>query len=217
LDVAARYLPATPGMDIGGDFYDLIRLSDTLAGAVIGDVQGHDVTAAALMGQVRTAIRAYATAGADPGEVLTRTNRLLAELAPDRFTSCLYVSFDLLRRTASLASAGHLPPVLGLPEGPAEIIDTPAGLLLGIDPDAEYGTTDLNMPPGAVMALYTDGLVERPGDDLGDSIAALAARFTPTPGQPLPALADSLIEHTTNEQRSDDIALLLLRTTPAPS
>ncbi|MGN9784904.1 SpoIIE family protein phosphatase, partial [Nonomuraea sp. ZG12] len=214
LDVAARYVPATPGMDIGGDFYDLIRLSDTLAGAVIGDVQGHDVTAAALMGQVRTAIRAHATAGADPGEVLTRTNRLLTELATDRFTSCLYVSFDLRRRTASLASAGHLPPVLSRSGGPAEIIETPAGLLLGIDPDAEYGTTDLNMPPGAVMALYTDGLVERPGLDLGDAIAALATRFTPTPGQPLPALAESLIEQATNEQRTDDIALLLLRTTP---
>ncbi|MGN9788207.1 PP2C family protein-serine/threonine phosphatase, partial [Nonomuraea sp. ZG12] len=217
LGVAARYLPAAPGMDIGGDFYDLIRLSDTLAGAVIGDVQGHDMTAAALMGQVRTAIRAHATAGADPAEVLAHTNRLLTELSPDRFTSCLYLSFDLRLRTASLASAGHLPPVLGQPGGPAEIIETPPGLLLGIDPDAEYDTTVLSVPPGAVMALYTDGLVERPGDDLGDSIAALAARFTPTPGQPLPALADSLIEQTTNEQRPDDIALLLLRTTPTPS
>ncbi|MEU8359970.1 GAF domain-containing SpoIIE family protein phosphatase [Nonomuraea sp. NPDC048882] len=216
LDVAARYLPATPGMGIGGDFYDLIRLGDTLAGAVIGDVQGHDMTASALMGQVRTAIRAHATAGADPGQVLTHTNRLLTELAPDRFTSCLYVSFDLRRRTACLASAGHLPPVLGLPAGPAEIIDTPDGLLLGIDPDAEYGTTDVNIPPGAVMVLYTDGLVEKPGLDLGDSIAALAARFTPVPGQSLPALANALIEHTTNQQRTDDIALLLLRTTPPP-
>ena len=89
LDVAARYVPATPGMDIGGDFYDLIRLSDTKVAAVIGDVQGHDVTAAALMGQVRTAIQAHATTGAGPGEVLARTNRLLTALATDRFTSCL--------------------------------------------------------------------------------------------------------------------------------
>ncbi|MCG5217343.1 GAF domain-containing SpoIIE family protein phosphatase [Streptosporangium sp. KLBMP 9127] len=217
LDVAARYLPATPGIELGGDFYDLIRLSDTEAAAVIGDVEGHDMATAALMGQVRTAIRAHATAGADPGEVLTHTNRLLTELAPDRFTSCLYVSFDLRRRTANLASAGHLPPVLGLPSGPAEIIDTPSGLLLGIDSDAEYVATDLNVPPGAVMALYTDGLIEKPGLDLGDAIAALAARFTPAPSQPLHRLAASLIGPATNQQRTDDTALLLLRSTPAPA
>ncbi|WP_113702518.1 SpoIIE family protein phosphatase, partial [Nonomuraea lactucae] len=110
LEVAARYLPATRGMDIGGDFYDLIRLDDTTAAAVIGDVQGHDMTAAALMGQVRTAIHAYATAGASPGEVLAHTNRLLIDLAPELFTSCLYVNLDLRRRRATLASAGHLPP-----------------------------------------------------------------------------------------------------------
>ncbi|WP_336215247.1 SpoIIE family protein phosphatase [Nonomuraea sp. LPB2021202275-12-8] len=216
LEVAARYVPATPGMDIGGDFYDLIRLSDTEAAAVIGDVQGHDMTAAALMGQVRTAIRAHATAGADPGEVLAHTNRLLTELAPDRFTSCLYVSFDLRRRAAGLASAGHPPPVLGLLGAPTEVIDTSPGLLLGIDPDTEYVTTDLNVPPGAVMVLYTDGLIEQPGHDLGESIADLAARFTPTPTQSLHDLADSLIGPTTNAQRTDDTAVLLLRNTATP-
>ncbi|MFC7589349.1 PP2C family protein-serine/threonine phosphatase [Nonomuraea antimicrobica] len=212
--MAARYVPATPGMDIGGDFYDLIRLSDSTAGAVIGDVQGHDMTAAALMGQVRTAIRAHATAGADPGEVLAHTNRLLTELATDRFTSCLYVSFDLLRRTVSLSSAGHLPPVLGLPNAPAEVIDVTSGLLLGIDSDAEYVTTDLNVPLGAVMALYTDGLVERPGVDLGEAITALAGRFAPVPGESLSDLAESLIRPTADRHRSDDLALLLLRTGP---
>ncbi|MBT2233492.1 SpoIIE family protein phosphatase [Nonomuraea sp. NEAU-A123] len=216
LDVAARYVAATPGMDIGGDFYDLIRLSDSMAAAVIGDVQGHDMTAAALMGQVRTAIRAHATAGAAPGEVLAHTNRLLTELATDRFTSCLYISFDPRRRTANLASAGHPPPVLGLLGAPAEVIDTSPGLLLGIDPDAEYVTTDVNMPPGAVMVLYTDGLIEQPGRDLGESIAELAARFTPAPGQALHDMAELLLGPITNEQRSDDIALLLLRNAPAP-
>ncbi|WP_246090425.1 GAF domain-containing SpoIIE family protein phosphatase, partial [Nonomuraea deserti] len=112
LEVAARYLPATPGMDIGGDFYDLIRLSDTEVAAVIGDVQGHDTTAAALMGQVRTAIHTHATAGAACGDVLTYTNRLMTELAPARFTSCLYLTLDLERHTACVASAGHPPPLL---------------------------------------------------------------------------------------------------------
>ncbi|MBF8187193.1 SpoIIE family protein phosphatase [Nonomuraea sp. K274] len=211
LDLAARYLPATPGMDIGGDFYDLIRLDDTKAAAVIGDVQGHDVTAAALMGQVRTAIRAHATAGASPGEVLTHTNRLLAELAPDRFTSCVYISLDLRTRAGRMASAGHLPPLLGRPGAATQVIDTSPGLLLGIDPDAEYATSDLALPPGSVLTLYTDGLVEVPGLDLGEAIARLAGRFAPAPGQNLHELADSLIEPAALEQRSDDIAVLLLR------
>ncbi|QYC42317.1 Phosphoserine phosphatase RsbU [Nonomuraea coxensis DSM 45129] len=212
LEVAARYVPLTPGMDIGGDFYDLIRLDDCLAAAVIGDVQGHDMTAAALMGQARTAIRAHAAAGASPGEVLSRTNQLLTAQTPDRFTSCLYVAFDLRRRVALLASAGHLPPVLGLLGAPAEVIDPSSGLLLGIDPDAEYVTTTVNVPPGATLALYTDGLVEKPGGDLSDGIAALAARFTPAPGRPLDDLADDLIAAAGEEdRRTDDSALLLLR------
>ncbi|MEU4512567.1 SpoIIE family protein phosphatase [Nonomuraea wenchangensis] len=215
LDLAARYVPATPGMDIGGDFYDLIRLSDTQAAAVIGDVQGHDVTAAALMGQVRTAVRAHATAGAFPGEVLTHTNRLLIELAPDRFTSCLYVSLDLERHTACLASAGHLPPLLARPGEPTRVLDSAAGLLLGIDPEAEYATLDLDLPPGSVLILYTDGLIEQPGLDLDDAIRDLAARFNPTEDGPLADLADSLIEPAALEQHADDIAVLLLR--PAPT
>ncbi|MEU8403544.1 GAF domain-containing SpoIIE family protein phosphatase [Nonomuraea sp. NPDC048892] len=211
LDVAAKYLPATPGMDIGGDFYDLIRLSDTKAAAVIGDVQGHDVTAAALMGQVRTAIQAHATTGAGPGEVLARTNRLLTALATDRFTSCLYVDIDLDRHTASLSSAGHLPPVLGRPGAPGQVIETAPGLLLGIDPDVEYVTAEVELPPDSIMILYTDGLVEEPGLDLGDCIAALAAGFTPPPHRPLHTLADSLIGQAGIERRTDDIALLLVR------
>ncbi|MFE6594680.1 SpoIIE family protein phosphatase [Streptomyces sp. NPDC057781] len=111
LDVAARYLPAAHGMDIGGDFYDLIRLSDTTA-AVIGDVQGHNINAAALMGQVRTAV--HATAGAHPEEVLERTNRVLTDLETDLFVSCLYIHIhiDLAGRRLHLASAGHPPPLL---------------------------------------------------------------------------------------------------------
>ncbi|NUO98311.1 MAG: SpoIIE family protein phosphatase [Nonomuraea sp.] len=214
LEVAARYLPATPGMDIGGDFYDFIRLDDTVAAAVIGDVQGHDVTAAALMGQVRTAIHAHATAGANPGEVLAHTNRLLVELSPDRFTSCLYISIDLYAQIACVASAGHLPALLRRPGEPAQVLDAAEGLLLGIDPDAEYGTVDLMMPPGSVLALYTDGLIEAPGLDIGHAIAGLAAGFDPSPEQPLHDLADAMIGPAAAvEQRADDIAMLLLRTT----
>jgi serine phosphatase RsbU (regulator of sigma subunit) len=109
LCVTARYLPATRGMDIGGDSHDLIRLGDTAAAAVIGDVQGHNA-AAALMGQVRTGIYAHATLGTPPDQVLARTNRLLTDLAPELFTSCLYAHFDFTRRRVCLAGSGHRHP-----------------------------------------------------------------------------------------------------------
>ncbi|WP_327102644.1 SpoIIE family protein phosphatase [Nonomuraea glycinis] len=213
LDVAARYLPATRGMDIGGDFYDLIDLGDHMAAAVIGDVQGHDTTAAALMGQVRSAIHAYARAGSSPGDVLRHTNRLLTELSPNRFTSCLYVSLDLSRGLACMASAGHLPPLLHSPGAPVGVLESPPGLLLGIDADAEYPTTEFELPPGAVLALYTDGLIESPGIDLGDAILGLAAELSRLADQPLQSVAETLIAPSAAvHHRTDDIAMLLLRT-----
>ncbi|MFD3452263.1 SpoIIE family protein phosphatase [Streptomyces sp. NPDC058691] len=216
LEVAARYLPATSGMDIGGDFYDLIRLGDSCAAAVIGDVQGHNVNAAALMGQVRTAVHAHATAGASPDQVLARTNRLLDELDTGLFTSCLYVHLALDEGVARLATAGHLPPLLRHPGGRTEVLATPPGLLLGIDPLAEYPTTEVALPPEAVLALYTDGLVESPGTDLDVAIAGLAhALATAGPG-PLDELAEALVDYDgASAHRVDDTALLLLRRVPA--
>ncbi|MGP3929250.1 SpoIIE family protein phosphatase [Nonomuraea sp. KM88] len=211
LDVAARYVPATRGVEIGGDFYDLIRLGDTKAAAIIGDVQGHNVTAAALMGQVRTAIHAYAAGGASPGNVLKLTNRLLMDLDPDLFTSCLLIYFDLRLRTLWAASAGHPPPLLRPPGQPAEVIDVPAGILLGVQADAEYPTVQVPFPPGAVLALYTDGLVETPGVDLGQAIGELAEHFGRAAGEPVHELSDTLLNHAPHtSQRVDDIALLLV-------
>ncbi|MEU1392194.1 MULTISPECIES: SpoIIE family protein phosphatase [unclassified Nonomuraea] len=208
LEVAARYVPATRGVGIGGDFYDLIRLNETTAAAVIGDVQGHNMTAAALMGQVRTAIHAHAAVGASPGDVLQHTNRLLMDLDTDLFTSCLLIYFDLRLRTLRAANAGHPLPLLRPPNMPAEIIDIPAGLLLGIDADAEYATVEVPFPPGAVLALYTDGLVEAPGVDLDEAIGTLAAYLTSAPREQLQQVAGTLLDHAPH---TDDIALLLLR------
>ncbi|MFF5336470.1 SpoIIE family protein phosphatase [Streptomyces sp. NPDC013181] len=209
LDVAARYLPATRGMGIGGDFYDVIPLDATTAAATIGDVQGHNVTAAALMGQVRTAV--HASAGAPPAEVLARTNRLLADLDPGLFTSCLYVHLDLAGHRALLATAGHPPPLLRHPGGDTEVLRLPPGLLLGIDRDARYPTTEIPLPPGAALALYTDGLVEVPGTDPDDSTAALAREFTRAGDRPMEAVADDLVRYARSAtQGSDDIALLLI-------
>ncbi len=212
LDVAARYLPAAYGLEIGGDFYDLIRIDDTTVAAAIGDVQGHNVNAAALMGQVRTAV--HAGAGAPPEEVLARTNRLVTDLEPGLFTSCLYAHIDLAGHTVRLASAGHPPPLLRHPGGATEMLDLPTGLLLGIEPGASYTAVEIPFSPGTLLALYTDGLVEAPGRDIEDAIGAVAGLIGDAPEHhPLGDLADELIEHAHRDgPRPDDIALLLLRT-----
>ncbi|MFE9723965.1 SpoIIE family protein phosphatase [Streptomyces sp. NPDC005794] len=210
LDVAARYLPATRGMGIGGDFYDLIRLDDTTAAATIGDVQGHNVNAAALMGQVRTAV--HASAGAPPDEVLSRTNRLLTDLDPGLFTSCLYIHLDLARHSACLATAGHPAPLLRHPDGQTEVLGLPPGLLLGIDPASRYPTAEVPLPPGAALALYTDGLVEAPGVDFDDATADLAAHFALAQDRSMDSVADTLVRYAKEATPgTDDIALLLIK------
>ncbi|GGX02109.1 hypothetical protein GCM10010297_24790 [Streptomyces malachitofuscus] len=208
LRVAARYLPAAQGLGIGGDFYDLIRLDERIAGAAIGDVQGHNVDAAALMGQVRTAVHAHATVGSSPDRVLAGTNRLLNDLEPDLFTSCVYVHLDLAGRRARLATAGHPPPLMRHPDGRTEPVLVPPGLLLGIEPDSLYATREFPLPPGCVLVLYTDGLVEAPGVDLDDAIAALAGLLEHEDPADLDAMADALIRHAPTP--GDDIALLLI-------
>ncbi|GAA2925266.1 SpoIIE family protein phosphatase [Kitasatospora cinereorecta] len=209
LDVAARYLPATRGMGIGGDFYDLIRLDDSTAAVTIGDVQGHNVNAAALMGQVRTAV--HASAGAPPDEVLGRTNRLLTDLDPGLFTSCLYVHLDLAGHRAVLATAGHPPPLVRQPDGQTEVLGLPPGLLLGIDPSSRYPTAEIPLPPGAALALYTDGLVEAPGVDFDDAAAELAEHFALALDQTMDEVADTLVRYAKRSTPgTDDIALLLV-------
>ncbi|MGI5413919.1 SpoIIE family protein phosphatase [Streptomyces chartreusis] len=215
LDTAARYKPAGHGMDIGGDFYDLIRPTPTTAVAVIGDVQGHNTAAAALMGQVRTAVHAHATAGAPPSDILARTNRLLTDLSPALFASCLIAHLDLSRHHAQLATAGHPPALLRHPDGRTSTLTMPPGLLLGIDADADYTTHAIPLPPGTVLALYTDGLVETPGTDIDDATAALADHLAAMRPDNLDAVADALIWHAERSApRHDDIALLLIRPRP---
>ncbi|MEV6206192.1 SpoIIE family protein phosphatase [Kitasatospora sp. NPDC051914] len=209
--VASRYLPATRGLDVGGDFYDFIRLDDRTAAAVIGDVQGHNTTAAALMGQVRTAVHAHATAGAAPDQVLTRTNRLLADLDPDLLVSCLYAQLDLTRRQATIASAGHPPPLLRRPTGRGHVLTVEAGPLLGVDTTAAYPLTTLPLPDRTLLALYTDGLVEVPGTDASRNAAELAGLLTHSRAATPDRLIDQLVHHTWPTGRhTDDIALLVL-------
>lgn len=211
LKSAARYLPATRGMDIGGDFYDLIHLDRDHVAAVIGDVQGHNVNAAALMGQLRMAIQAQATSDVTPGEVMGRANRLLTGLNSDLFASCLYCEIDLRTGVACAAVAGHPPPFIARPGHGAEVLDVPPGILLGVEPDATYESAEFQVEPGAQLAFYTDGLVERPGIDLRMAIDDLARQFDELRPLPLDTIADTLIRRAQSDgQGGDDIALLLL-------
>jgi len=179
---------------------------------VIGDVQGHNVTAAGLMGQLRTAVRAYTTVGQEPGEVMRGTNRLLLDLGADLFASCLYLRLDPARGRAVMARAGHPPPLLRRPDGRVRVLDLAGGPLLGIDAGASYPTTEVALAPGSVLALYTDGLVETPGVDIEEGVAAVAARLAEHGGRGLEEVADALVgRYAAAEDRLDDVALLLLR------
>nr|WP_243766335.1 SpoIIE family protein phosphatase [Streptomyces sp. GC420] len=211
-EVAARYLAGTQGMEIGGDFYDLVPLRGQEAVALVGDVQGHNVQAAGLMGQVRTAVRAYTAVGQSPGEVMRSTNRLLVDLDAQLFASCVYLHLDLERHRAFLAHAGHPHPLLRAPGGGVEVLDLPGGPLLGIDPTADYPVSEVPLPPGSVLVLYTDGLVESPGTDLDEAVASVAHRLDGIGDLPLEEIADRLISERDPEHATgDDIALLLLR------
>ncbi|MFI6578773.1 SpoIIE family protein phosphatase [Nocardiopsis sp. NPDC050513] len=212
LSSAARYLPGTEGMDIGGDFYDLIPLGPGRGAAVIGDVQGHNVSAAALMGQLRTAVLAYATArDGRPGEVLTQTNRLLCMMESELFASCLLLRLDTVSRLVRMARAGHPEPLMGGVDG-GHILSAPEGLLLGIDPEAEYPETEFELLPGATLAMYTDGLIEAPGIDLDEAKAGMADRLAALHHLPVERAADELTSKVSEvPHRRDDTALLLLR------
>ncbi|WP_406481481.1 SpoIIE family protein phosphatase [Streptomyces sp. NBC_01615] len=213
---AGRYLPGTVGMDVGGDWYDVVKAGDGLA-LVIGDVQGHGVQAAATMGQLRSAVRAFTLGDHSPDEVMSGTNQLLIDLDPGQFASCCYVRVDPVTGVARAARAGHPQPLLRHPDGRTEVLDLPGGVVLGVDPRAQYPVTELQLEPDAVLALYTDGLVERPGTDIDEGVeilrAALARAGTPhgRPGSPSLSRAADLLTAEARQatERPDDIALLL--------
>ncbi|MEV7215956.1 SpoIIE family protein phosphatase [Kitasatospora cineracea] len=218
---AARYLPSTEGMQIGGDWYDLLRLPDGLVGLVIGDVQGHNAEATAVMGQLRSGLWAYATDGNDPAAALERTSRLLAEMETELFATCLYVVLDPATGVLRAARAGHPPPVRIGAGGAAEL-ELPGGPPLGVLPGVRYPPAEARLEPGETLLAYTDGLVEVRDEDYDESVQRMlgglelwtaeagGARRLGRPAA-LERLADLLtLNVTEREVRQDDVALLLL-------
>ncbi|MER6619147.1 SpoIIE family protein phosphatase [Streptomyces sp. NPDC000931] len=216
-DLAVRYRAATIGgsfgRDIGGDWYDLIPLPGGRVGAVIGDVQGHDTHAAAVMGQLRIVLRAYAAEGHPPPTVMARASVFLHELDTDRSATCLYAEADLSTGVLQVVRAGHLDPLVRRTDGSCRRVLVPGGLPLGLS--AEFGRLDypvgtMELDPGDTLLLCTDGLVEQPGSDLDDGMKALSALVAAGPDD-VRDLADRLIDVAGERGGGDDVALLLLR------
>jgi len=214
LDIAYRYQPASQAAEIGGDWFDVIPLDRGQVALVVGDVTGHGIRAAAIMGQLRTTIAALACQGCPPGPIMRQLNDLLTNHGEEAGATCLYAVYDPASRQCRLASAGHPPPALRHPDGTAELIDLPAGLLLGAGP-GRYPAIDVQLPPGSVLAFYTDGLIEQPGEDIGTGMSRLARALAACPAQSPDALCDSVLASLRPRPR-DDIALLLARTTATP-
>ncbi|MFG2195048.1 SpoIIE family protein phosphatase [Streptomyces sp. NPDC048639] len=244
MSVAARYVPTGGGLQVGGDWYDMIPLPSGRIALVIGDVQGHDVRAAGLMGQLRIALRAYAAEGHHPDAVLSRASRFLAGLAeqwPDgedgegtgggagaggegRFATCLYIEVDPETGTLDIARAGHPDIATRMSDGTMLVRPTAGGLPLGIEPEGDYPTTRLTLEPGELMLVCTDGLIETGGHDMETGWQRLRETIENHEGS-MESLADGLVQavhgpsshHSTGplaDRREDDIAVLLLRRDP---
>ncbi|NML51890.1 SpoIIE family protein phosphatase [Streptomyces sp. R302] len=210
METVGRYLPGTQGMDVGGDWYDVVETAGGELALVIGDVQGHGVAAAATMGQLRSAVRAFALSGLPPQEVVRGTNRLLIDLDPGQFASACYVLLDARTGDVQAVRAGHPQPLLRRPDGGAELLDIAGGVVLGVDGRASYPVTRLRLDEGAVLALFTDGLVERPGADIDEGVERLRRTLASTGSLPLAEAADRLMHEAVRaSDRPDDIALLL--------
>ena len=218
LDMAARYV--TGAGIVGGDWYDVFVLPSGRLGLVIGDVAGSGLPAAVIMGRVRSALRAYALEGADPGEVLRKLDRKIQYFEAEAMATVLYAVCEPGSGQFAVASAGHLPPVVSVPCRPAGPVDVEVGPPIGVAEDRPRRSSPISLPPGAMICFYTDGLVERRDRPLDHGIAALAAALseaqtvtTPPSGAEAACatIMSALIGH---DPAPDDAAVLVLRREP---
>jgi PAS domain S-box-containing protein len=212
--LASRYVAATTDVEVGGDWYDVLQLADGRVGVAIGDVAGHGLRAASAMGQLRMALRAYALEEDAPAPVLRRLHQLVQRLPLDEMATMVYLVFDPDSQTVTFTNAGHPPPLVIGADGSSTYLEEALAPPLGTpaSPDVyEERTTEL--PPGATLLLFTDGLVERRGDSLRHGLERLREQAT-VAGPDLDTLCDHLLDSLLGREVSDDIAILALRPVP---
>ncbi len=213
LEIAARYLPAGHGAAVGGDWYDALERADGRVALVVGDVVGHGLRAAAIMGQLRNAFRAYGLAEVSPAEVMARVNRLVMSGEEEAMATALYLVLDRETGEVSFASAGHPPPLVLSSDGP-QFLEGGRAVPVGAADPGIFRETDAVLPPGASLLLYTDGLVERRGVPLEERLGELAEAAGSGEGG-LEGLCDSVLTRVLGEHvPSDDVALLAVRPRP---
>ncbi|MFF3873206.1 SpoIIE family protein phosphatase [Streptomyces sp. NPDC001978] len=215
LEVAARYRPSRDGLDIGGDWYDAFVLPDGAVALEIGDMQGHDVGAAALMGKWRSFMRGIAALEPDPGAVLTRTNELLVTMAPERFASCTMLHLDPRDGRVTGTSAGHVPLLYARKDGSHSIRELPGGPVLGVVPGTEYREETFTLDEDGALVMVTDGVVEGPGLTLeaGLERAGTLAAQALHDGLHAEEIADRVLDAAVAVDHLDDVAVLVIRRT----
>ena len=212
-EVAVRYLPGAEGVDVGGDFYDVIPLPSGRIGLVVGDVMGRGVRAAAVMGQLRAAVRAYSLEGHPPAALLARLDRLVGTLEEGLLVTVLYAEWDPARHTVLCACAGHLPPLVRVPGGEPDYVQLDPGVPLGVGGHG-YEEAEILLPPGSLWLAFTDGLVEGPDLPVDDGMRQLARAVTGVAGaiDACDAALAALRPATGDRTYDDDTALLALVT-----
>ena len=215
--VAARYLPGMSALDVGGDWFDTLILPDGRLGFAVGDVVGKGVTAAATMAQLRNGMRALTLDESDPGRTMTKLNRLLDGITDAPFATVAYLTLDPQTRAATLVSAGHLPPLVIEPSGETRFLEEGRNVPLGVDSDVPLDGAPVQLQPGSLVILYTDGLVERAERSIDEGLERLAAVRVPA-GRDPEQLADAIIQELLEGERlRDDVALLVLELAPSTS
>ncbi|MEV6211046.1 SpoIIE family protein phosphatase [Kitasatospora sp. NPDC051914] len=225
LEIARRYLPSNNNTEVGGDWFDVIPLPGSRTALVIGDVMGRGLRAAVAMGQLRTAVRTLAMLDLDPAEVLGALDEIARGLgdgdpsgggaAEVYLATCVYAVYDAVTQRCTFASAGHLPPALLSPGEPARMLDVPPGLPLGVGGEP-FEEVTLTLPDGAVLGLYTDGLVESRKHQLDEGLRAFRAALTHGSKQ-LEQLCDEVLDELIPHHGEDDIALLMAKVQALPA
>ena len=211
IEFAVRYQPAAPGLEVGGDWYEVVAVDDGSVAAIIGDVAGRGIDAASIMGRVRPALRTLVLAGHHPAEAIGRLDALIKESDSREMITVFHLRYEPGRQTAEYVRAGHPPALLRLPDGSVEELAGAGTPPLGILDALECHSHEVRIPPGSLLLLYTDGLIERRGKSLTEGLEWLKETFARAPASAEASL-EWLAEAFTVDAIPDDVAMLAIAT-----